>query len=229
MKVDELSRLKELHHAYIVSGSLEQGAEEVSGVLDARGVETKRNPDVLQLSFQELGVYDARAIASFASLKAISEAKYIIVSFGRATTEAQNALLKVVEESPGNSIFFFCVDSAGHLLPTLRSRCITLDTGNRKPETGSEEAKEFLKESYADRLKRVEKIVQRITRTQERAPVRAFVRELISIAHEENANAKTLRDLLDADRYLRLQGSSPKSVLGHLAVTLPRGVSGVSH
>ncbi|MDO8523775.1 MAG: hypothetical protein Q7R74_00930 [bacterium] len=211
------------HHAYIISGSAEKGSEEVIATLAERGVPTKGNQDVLRVSFPELSVDDARAIASFASLKSVGEAKYIIVSFGRATGEAQNALLKVVEEAPGNSIFFFCVDSAGHLLPTLRSRCVVVSVSGHIQETEEEgEAKEFLKEGYAERLKRVEKIVQRITRTQERAPVRAFVRGLISTAHQRSADAKTLRDLLDADRFLRLQGSSAKSVLGHLAVSLPR-------
>lgn len=223
MKVEELKDIPRLHHAYIISGSAERGSTEVAEMLERRGVEVKGNGDVLMLTLSELSVDDARMVSSFASLNSIGEHKYIILSFSRATGEAQNALLKILEEAPGNSIFFLCVDAAGHLLPTLRSRAVVVyasEAGIDKEET--EEAREFLKESYEKRLARVERMGAYISKTQDRAPVRAFAAALIREAHQAHPGPKTLRDLLDAERYLRLQGSSVKSILGHLAVSLPK-------
>jgi len=224
--VQELAGLKDLHHAYIVEGSAEHGAGEVLSMLQKRGVTTKGNPDVLALSYSELLVDHAGEISAYASLKPLEEAKYIILSFSRATREAQNALLKVTEEALGHTIFFFCVDAVGHLLPTLRSRAIVVSAGDRgKEEEGGEEAREFLKEGYTKRLAVVDKMTGYISKTQDRLPVRAFVRELLTLGHTQKLPALALRDLLDADRYLRMQGSSPKAILGHLAVTLPRTAS----
>ena len=223
MKIDELSRLKELHHAYIVAGNAEEGRAEVVSVLEKRGVKITGNLDVLNQSFGELLIDHVReTIIPFAFLKALDEQKYVIVSFSRAVREAQNALLKVVEEAPGNTVFFFSVETVGNILPTLRSRCVvvTTKTENRKPET--DEAEEFLKATFPKRLQAVEKMTAYITRTQDRTAVREFSRALLSVAHKEKFSEKALRDILNAHQYLRVQGGSAKAVLGHLAVSLPK-------
>jgi hypothetical protein len=223
MNVRELSGAVGLHHAYVVSGSLEGGRESIMAMLETRGVKTHGNPDVLLLSFPELLVDNVRdTLLSFASLKPVGERKYLVVSFSRANEQSQNALLKAVEEGIGSTVFFFCVEPATRILPTLRSRCVVLSAGAAAAPAENEDAAVFFKESYEKRLARVEKMAGYISKTQDRAPVRSFVGGLLALAHERHAPARTLRDLLDADRYLRLQGSSPKSILGHLAVSLPR-------
>ena len=42
-------------------------------------------------------------------------------------TESANALLKILEEPPSNSLFILVSHQAGRLLPTIRSRCLRLD------------------------------------------------------------------------------------------------------
>ena len=44
------------------------------------------------------------------------------------TVQAQNALLKMLEEPPAGSVFFLIVDRAQNLLETIRSRCKILST-----------------------------------------------------------------------------------------------------
>lgn len=125
MDVRELADIKELHHAYLVTGSAEAGAKEVLAILAKRGVHTIGNPDVAVHAYSELLVDDVRdTLLPFAGLKPLGERKYLIVSYSRANDASQNALLKAVEESLGNTVFFFCVGSPGHMLPTLRSRCV---------------------------------------------------------------------------------------------------------
>jgi DNA polymerase-3 subunit delta' len=50
----------------------------------------------------------------------------ILIDFQSASTEAQNALLKTLEEAPGNSMIIITVDSVDNLLPTTVSRCEVL-------------------------------------------------------------------------------------------------------
>lgn len=202
-----------LHHAYIIVGGEPSTVLEALGV---RGVTTSGNPDVLTFAFSDLLVDDARALVERAFLKSVGDAKYFVISFSRAGLEAQNALLKVVEEAPGNTHFFFCVQNVGAVIPTLRSRCVVLtsDVDRTSDVPGTPDVRDFLKASYADRLSRIEKIVTAAQRSGDRSAIRDFVRNLV-IAHPS-------RETLTAARYLELNGSSPKLVLSHLAVALPQ-------
>jgi len=226
MKISELAHTKELHHAYLVVGNSGKGAAEVLAMLETRGIKTAGNPDILVLSFTELSVDNAREIASYASLKPLKDSKYLVVTFSRATNEAQNALLKVVEEAPGGTIFFFSVDAIGHVLPTLQSRATAVSVSDANmisdDEDVAKEVRGFLSATFEERLKLVEKMALYITKTQDRAPVRAFVKEMLQQVHEKGASPQALRDLLDAQGYIRQQGSSVKAILGHLAVSIPR-------
>lgn len=55
---------------------------------------------------------------------------YIIPEAEKMTEEAQNALLKTIEEPPEYVVMFLITDNIGSLLPTVISRCIEL---NMKP------------------------------------------------------------------------------------------------
>lgn len=202
-----------LHHAYLVVGSSSTLGWGVRDALKKRGVSVASNPDVLQWTFGDLLVDDARMITERAFLKSVGEAKYFVISFERAGIEAQNALLKVVEEAPGNTHFFFCVESPGTVIPTLRSRCMTIGSGSRDEKPELRAAQEFLALGYADRLAHVEKMLTTMQRSGDRAPARVFVRALV--------RAHPSRSTLSALQYLE-RAVSPKLVLAHLAVALPK-------
>jgi DNA polymerase-3 subunit delta' len=51
----------------------------------------------------------------------------VINSMDELNKEASNALLKMLEEPPPNTLFFLISHAAGRLLPTIRSRCRRLD------------------------------------------------------------------------------------------------------
>lgn len=222
MNISLLQNAPSLSNAYIVVGSLSETRTAVLNMLHARGVSTLGNPDFYEFSAPEFGVDDARAVSAFASFKALGDAKYFLLSVSRPTADAQNALLKVIEEAPGSSVFFFIVESAGHLLPTIRSRCVQVSGESATLDAHKEEVENFLKDSYESRLAAVEKMSSYITKTQDRTPSRSFVRSLLSVAREKKYPAPNLRDILDAEKYIRMQGSSTKAILSHLAVSLPR-------
>jgi DNA polymerase-3 subunit delta' len=51
---------------------------------------------------------------------------YILAQAHNMTEQAQNALLKILEEPPGYAVFLLTCESAQQLLSTVRSRCMTL-------------------------------------------------------------------------------------------------------
>jgi DNA polymerase-3 subunit delta' len=53
---------------------------------------------------------------------------YIIDHANKMTEQAQNALLKTIEEPPAYAVILLLTDNINALLPTIQSRCITLNT-----------------------------------------------------------------------------------------------------
>lgn len=54
---------------------------------------------------------------------------YLFPDASLLTPQDQNVLLKLVEEGPSHCAFIFCVENLDQVLPTLRSRCVTLYAG----------------------------------------------------------------------------------------------------
>lgn len=52
---------------------------------------------------------------------------YILPEADRMNRDAQNALLKVLEEPPTHAAFLLCTAAGDALLPTVRSRCLRVD------------------------------------------------------------------------------------------------------
>ena len=57
---------------------------------------------------------------------------YIIPEAELLTVQAQNALLKTIEEPPEYAVIFLLTENADSLLPTIRSRCVMLKLRNIK-------------------------------------------------------------------------------------------------
>ncbi len=69
----------------------------------------------------------------------------VIDQADKMTEAAQNALLKTLEEPPSYAVFFLLTPLPEALLPTIRSRCVTL----RFPPQGEQEVKRELENSGA--------------------------------------------------------------------------------
>ncbi len=86
---------------------------------------------------------DVRSVPAEVANKAY-EGGYKAVVIAQAdamTPQAQNALLKVVEEPPANTVFVMGAQNIKNILPTILSRCIILKTSLSK-----EKAEEMLRE-----------------------------------------------------------------------------------
>ncbi len=75
---------------------------------------------------QDIVVGQIRAMTADAQLAPNEAARkvYIIDQADRMNAQAQNALLKALEDPPGHACFILCAASADALLPTVRSRCV---------------------------------------------------------------------------------------------------------
>src|SRR3990167_9227199 len=110
----------------LISPSLENRKQEIDNFLVLHiGSVTVNHPDILYFpASSKLGIVDARKIKDHFSLKPYS-AKGRTVVLEDATTltvDAQNALLKTLEELPEEGIIILGADSDAKFLPTVLSR-----------------------------------------------------------------------------------------------------------
>lgn len=210
-----LRNTKQLAHAYLIRTANDAFLRDIKAHIEESILKEKGSPDLFIAEYESLGVDEARALTNYASLKPVGTRKYMIIHAARMTSEAQSALLKAVEEGIGHSVFFFIVKPGISVLPTLLSRVVVLkdDTGG---DTEEALGREFLSLGFKDRLAQAEKF----GKDSDREGARALVRSLLALAEKETYPREKLRDLLEADQFLQLSGSSPKGVIGHLALVL---------
>lgn len=150
-----------LFHAYLIEGEKETVLPELFSFFEKTlKVPTKGNPDFYFREFDNFGINDGRALQILASRKAVTEYKKIfVISFNSINHESQNALLKLFEEPTDNTHFFIVTSFADILLPTLRSRLLTV----RRHIVGTSEAifsKKFLDSSKQERLTLLGEIIE---------------------------------------------------------------------
>lgn len=131
---EELKKLS--HHAYVIVGGLGVGGgQNTHDVLlevlnKVHKIPIRANADLFDRSYENFTIDNAREIKAVHEMRPVKEgAKQIfILTMNGITVEAQNALLKLLEEPAEYAHFFIIIPSAGLLLPTVKSRvCIVSD------------------------------------------------------------------------------------------------------
>ena len=101
--------------------------------LSCKSIEAGAHPDVVNLMREEdratLGVATIRDIKNEVYTRPVmADYKAVIVHEAHlATTEAQNAMLKMIEEPPEKVVFFLICDTLAPILPTIISRSVVLN------------------------------------------------------------------------------------------------------
>ncbi len=150
-------RQRKVSHAYLLNGEAGSGKRlvaeafakallcEEGGIVacgrckSCRQFESKNQPDfkVVLREKSSLGVKEIREqVTSDAQIKPYSSAYkvYLIDEAEKMTEEAQNALLKTIEEPPEYAVFLILAARQEQLLPTVLSRCISLPLRPVSPE-----------------------------------------------------------------------------------------------
>ncbi len=217
---------KHLHHAYLLEGERSVVLQELLDFLEREKVVPKGSPDLHVYEFDAMGIADAHRIRSEQSLRAYGgEKKIFVVSFASVSSEAQNALLKTLEEPTPGTHFFIVARQKEMLLPTVRSRLVMLSFGAALVD--SEEGESFLDADMPERFRIIERFTKAKTddRADAKEGTRAFLdaleRALHPRAKDDARYASSLEHVLVAKRYLSDRAPSLKIILEHLALTVP--------
>lgn len=166
--------LGKISHAYIFSGNDAQEKNEVllnlvkfinpKSAIELEAMNENRYPDVrvVKSEKQEITIAEIRELALFASLGAWSSLYKIVIFYNaeKANQEAQSALLKLLEEPKGDTIFFLLTEYAFLLLPTIRSRAQQIEFWHFAPlgeheknDSSAAEFKTLMGQPLAERFK----------------------------------------------------------------------------
>lgn len=202
------------HHAYYIEGAQAQ--------FDAYKAALK---PFWARQYERFGIEDAREFIALVGLKNFTEAVYL-VGAASTTSEAQQALLKLLEEPQAGTTIVLLVPH-GTLLPTVKSRMLVYPTKGdalASPESVRrlKDAQDFLNSSGKERSDFIAKLLKDDEGVKER--VREFVNGLEAELYGHMADVKVrqgLEDIAMVRGYLADRSPSLKMLLEHLAVALP--------
>jgi DNA polymerase III delta prime subunit len=171
-----------------------------------------------KLLFDSLKIKQARKISSAAENKNTSnERRIFLIGFNAVTREAQNSLLKTLEEPPAGTSFVLLVPTSSILLKTIQSRCIAITLECELPSEIL-----FLKASYNERLEQIKIILE------DKEQISAFyaalereIKERISSSVRAPDAAKILTLLFAYKHTLTSNSTSSKYLLEEIALRLP--------
>jgi DNA polymerase III delta prime subunit len=133
-----------MHSFLICSGNKETGLEFAKGECERNQIDKF---DINTLSFRKsIGIEDIRTFQKQVFLKPIkSKTKAVILDGALGITiEAQNALLKILEEPPSNTIIYITIPNKDLVLPTILSRCKVVELKDKDPKVSRDEITQYL-------------------------------------------------------------------------------------
>lgn len=211
-----------LHHAYICN--LDLSKEDCKDLfLDKVAIS---EVDFIESAL--FGIGEARSLIKNAYLKpSVGGKKVIAVKVNSFTLEAEQALLKILEEPPSTTIFFFILPEDYRLIPTLRSRFIMYDdlvVGDGVATASVVDSRfiEFLKLCYSDRLKIVADNLAKSDKDWIIAIKNGLIVKMSELKKQLTPN--TLKRVCLILTNLNTRGASNKMLLEELALTLPENI-----
>jgi DNA polymerase-3 subunit delta' len=207
----------------LISTNLPEREGEINKILLTNSLK-KDHPDVLYFEDEEkLGVESAKKIREHLSLKPY-QAKgraVILESAHNLTHEAQNSLLKTLEEPPSETIILLGAKSESNFLPTILSRCEVIRLSETQKNRGKEKNK-FEEDIRALQSQSIEGRFQYIEKLEEKEE---FLKALVSYFREElknnPKNVTFTKMLLEAEEW-ESANINLRAILEYLMLNFPK-------
>ncbi|MBP6883833.1 MAG: hypothetical protein KBC06_01210 [Candidatus Pacebacteria bacterium] len=231
MKISEHLNKDNLHHAYLIEGVRGDVVPEILSFLESIGVSVVGNPDFYHISTDSFKIDDARNLKSLSSEMSFTNAgkRIFIISANSFLLEAQNTMLKMFEEPRENTHFFIIVPSTDILLQTLISRFYLI---RHSTETATIEAKKFIAMSPRDRIEFIKTLLTEVEEEDEditmsldstRTKALKFLNSIEVVLENkiEKVPVDCFKQIFKVREFLRMPGSSTKSLMESVALLIP--------
>ena len=207
-------------NVHLVAGTA-QVIPRILALLKAEGIAVEGNPDIYIREYKAFGVDDAIELRDRPNRRPIAGGQRIfIISTPGMTNEAQNALLKTLEEPPADAAFFFIIPAPEMLLRTLRSRAqiLVLDQAGESEQTI--DAKVFLAASPQKRLDMLKPLLEKDE--DDKRDIGQIVGFLSSLEQLLAKKPEGLHALYRARKYIGDKGALVKPLLEQVALLVPK-------
>lgn len=218
-----MNDIDEQQHVYILCGPRMDVLRELKEYLmRSWGVAMIGNTDVREFAFETMGIDDARLLQQGALTKPQSGKNIFIISSNFIGSEAQNALLKLLEEPIADTYFFFIMNETSSVFPTVLSRVRVITRYGTKPLSPLDPQK-FLHGDIETRLKLLSGFLSHESESKKSDALK-FLNALeiaLTQVNVKDEARRSLETVLMLKKYLFDRSPSIKMIVEHLALTLP--------
>ncbi len=214
--------------SYIILGG-EYAHTELIKFLEKEGINTNTdNPDFISfITNKALTIGEARELINNHSVKKITSGpRVFIIRTDSINYEAQNALLKIIEEPSEDNYIFIITGNRNNFLPTILSRVITLNFSSNENKYLTR-ARDFINSPKKKRLDMVSKLIGDIDdESISRNDLVEFLEALeINLSNDFKENKDiaimdSLKSVSIAERYASDRSPSRKMIMEYLAVMI---------
>ncbi len=172
--------------------------------------------EVVDQFFEKMGIDDVRTLTMTAStLPQSGSLKKLVVRAGFITEEAQNALLKLLEEPRNGCEFDFILPNGFIFLPTLLSRFSKQDSNEDLLIT--DVFKAFINSTIKNRITQIDERLKKKDIEWQQGIKNGL---LAYIRYDSRGKPENLKSIEMISRLLLTRGASNKMLLEHLALSL---------
>jgi len=199
------------HHAYVYIGDPKRvlPPEIATPAVDIEHIEVER-----------FSIADARALKLAAYRRPQQkDVLQIVITATLIPVEAQNALLKILEEPPQSTVLHVCVPRRDQLIATILSR-VELTEGEKGvgDDTPMKALEEFVALSYKERLA----LIEGAHKKKETSFFTTLAEQALAYVEKHcRTNHAVLRTVLYVGESMRAPGASKKMLAEELAFALP--------
>lgn len=217
-----------LHHAYIIEGNPTDLKNVVITEVQQRLQLNDISQDLFLVETDMFSVENASRVVEINSRKAFDKGKKgIVIIADTFSHQAQNALLKTLEEPSVGTHFFILTSTSSVFLPTILSRVhvIRRDTDTENTLAGVFDVHSFLKSTPAERLVMVKQILkekddENISDRDIFVFVNELEKELFRVHKGTKKEIEIARVCTKIQDYIRDTSSSKKLLLEYVALMM---------
>ena len=222
----------DLYHSYVIEGEPKTTAEELLKFLEVHIGKDFNNEDLFFHIYESFAMDDSREIKDWHSKLGVMNGKKVcIIATKFINREAEQTLLKIIEEPAEDTHFFIIVPDASLLSATILSRVHIVKIEQKSDKDIKKEVVNFIACNKTKRIDSVALIIKNNKDEENSGQLRyyatSFVTELEAIFYEkfkkDKNNKETifiLEELQKSRNYLSTPGASVKMILEHLALVI---------
>jgi hypothetical protein len=216
----------------VLEGNPEEIAYSLRIYLEDRGEVNKQSEDMSLNLYDSFAIQDSQRIKEWYQNKPTDGKKKIcIIGAKFINREAEQTLLKIIEEPTENSHFFIVVPDSSLLLGTILSRVHLIKNGEGINDEELKIAKDFLNLNLPGRIEKVGEIIKEFKDNENSGGLRYSAISLINgierIIYEkwkkdlDNEDLKfILGELKNCREFLSTPGASVKMILEHISLII---------